>query len=61
LPQHNRHRLDDEQVIDLIVRIRVQHPLISATGAHRQFRAEGFACEQKRFKELFGEVLRRST
>lgn len=60
LPQHNRRRLDDEQVIDSILRIRVQHPLISATGAHRLFRDEGFACEQQRFKAHFGEALRRS-
>lgn len=53
LPIHDRRLLNDREVLAEIARMRRASPDISATSAHRTLRSEGFACEQKRFRDLF--------
>jgi len=52
----DRKRLDDYAVSEWIRRARRSTPDLSRTSALAQLRAEGFACEQKRFIALFDSV-----
>jgi hypothetical protein len=51
--RYERTPLADGKVLDAIRLIRAQEPAISKTRALRSLRANGFACEQKRFTQLF--------
>jgi hypothetical protein len=49
--------MTDEQLSRLIRRLKGADPDLSATRALRQVRDAGIACEQKRFGQLFREVV----
>ena len=51
--QYRRTPLGDREVLDAVRLIRTQQPTISRTRALRMLRDNGFACEQKRFAQLF--------
>ena len=56
LPNPQRRRLPDDQVVEWIVTAVQRHPGLTKTAALRQFRDGGLACEQTRFANLFAEV-----
>lgn len=56
LVKYDRQRADDEAVSTYIIRGLQETPDISCTALLRQYRTEGKACEQKRFKNLYWEV-----
>lgn len=51
--RHERIPLADHEVLEAVRRIRTQEPTISKTRALRSLRENGYACEQKRFGQLF--------
>ncbi len=51
--QYRRTPLGDDEVLEAVRLIRTQQPTISRTRALRILRDNGFACEQKRFAQLF--------
>jgi hypothetical protein len=52
-PYPQRRQTSDEEVIEFIRQKRLEIPRVSHSSLLRQFRAEGNACEQSRFRELF--------
>lgn len=57
LPTHNRTRISDHDLRALIARVRSADPTIRWTALHRQLREDGIACEQSRFRSMYGEVV----
>lgn len=51
--RYDRTPLSDQEVLEAVRLIRVQEPDISKTRALRSLRENGYACEQKRFVQLF--------
>jgi hypothetical protein len=56
IPVYERTPINDEQAIKLIRRTLRTNGPISATSALQRLRSEGWACEQKRFGDLFRAV-----
>lgn len=54
--RYDRSPLTDHEVKQAISKIRTQEPNISKTRALQVLRRSGYACEQKRFGELFIDV-----
>jgi hypothetical protein len=52
-PYPQRRQTSDDEVSDFIRQKRAVFPKVSHSSLLRQFRAEGNACEQSRFRELF--------
>jgi hypothetical protein len=52
-PYPQRRQTSDEEVIDFIRQKKLEIPTVSHSSLLRQFRSEGKACEQSRFRELF--------
>lgn len=57
IEHYGRSPMTDEQLSRLIRRLKGADPDLSATRALRQVRDAGIACEQKRFGQLFREVV----
>ena len=55
-PYPQRRQTSDEEVIEFIRQKKLEIPKVSHSGLLRQFRAEGNACEQSRFRELFKQT-----
>ncbi len=53
LERHERVPLGDQEVMEAVRLIRAREPAISKTRALRSLRENGYACEQKRFGQLF--------
>jgi hypothetical protein len=51
--EYRRTPLGDDEVLEAVRLIRTEQPAISRTRALRMLRDNGFACEQKRFAQLF--------
>lgn len=51
--QYRRTPLGDDEILQAVRLIQSQQPTISRTRALRVLRDNGFACEQKRFAQLF--------
>jgi hypothetical protein len=57
LRTYDRRPMSDEEVMEFIQRASARDSSVSHTGLLRRLRSTGQACEQKRFKRLFQEVL----
>ncbi|EWC61179.1 tgtA5 cluster protein 2 [Actinokineospora spheciospongiae] len=55
--RHNRVPMTDAQVKSYIGKAVLDHPGSSRTRLHRMLRDSGKACEQKRFAQLFAEMM----
>lgn len=53
---HDRTRIDDATVIEMIREMRRRDPALSRTQTLREIRGSGFACEYTRFRALFESV-----
>lgn len=53
LPSYDRKKLSDQQVLDLIALHLARSPAASASRLLREFRDAGYACEQRRFGQLY--------
>lgn len=51
--KYDRTPMTDQEITDVIHKLVVDEPSLSATAALRRIRDAGFACEQKRFGGLF--------
>jgi hypothetical protein len=54
----DRQRMDDHAVTEWIRHARRTIPSLTRTSALAELRAQGFACEQKRFNSLFDTAVR---
>jgi hypothetical protein len=54
--RYDRRPVSDDTIRVLIREMLAQHPRLSKTGALRDLRASGIACEQRRFSGLFEEA-----
>ncbi len=52
-PRYDRKKLSDQQVLDMIALHLTRSPAASASRLLREFRDAGYACEQRRFGELY--------
>lgn len=55
--RYDRRPVSDDTIRVLIREMLAQHPRLSKTGALRDLRTSGIACEQRRFSGLFEEAL----
>jgi hypothetical protein len=53
---HHRERLSDQAVINVVRGLLRVQPQLSRTHALQILRAQGFACEQRRFADLFSAL-----
>lgn len=52
-----RKQVSDDDVVRYVRHLRAADPRLSATSALARLRREGFACEQSRFRRIFGETI----
>jgi len=57
LARYDRKKQSDREILDIIAGRLAQAPGISANRLLREFRDAGLACEQRRFSQLYREVV----
>jgi hypothetical protein len=53
LPTYDRKKLSDQEILDLIALYLTRSPAASPSRLLREFRDAGYACEQRRFSQLY--------